>query len=766
MGGYRCRPMRLALALCACGAVALQPARTQQHRRCDPLASTASRPPRTGRGRAAKFIASREAEASYAARLRGLLRWEREAEERAAKQRLEEWSDARLLDEGVAVVGLSATRLPRATLFGRPVVRLELPRARGDRAPPPLPHHRFAGGDLCLVSERRPSGGGGGGVEGTVLARGPRHVDVVVGSASAADRLASGPPLRLDMYFSGVSYDRMDAAVDALTSGSSGYLDARRLNADDDVVLELRRALVRDDRDEVVALATARAGGLCRKAPSEGAARAAVRAATAHAPLDAAQAAAAAGAIGRRLSLIQGPPGTGKTRTAAAALAAAVVLRDSERGRAPRGFSTRRALACAASNVAADNLLEALLALNVSAVRVGHPAATRETLRPACLDAKLAALAREQGLDLNKPGVRDELQREALLAADVVVTTTVGAGCDALAPFLVDARGKKPPPPLDFGLVLLDEAAQATEPACLVPVACARACSQVVLVGDDRQLPPTVLSREAAAGGLPVSLFQRLADAGVPPALLTTQYRMHPALNRFSSERFYGGLVKTHGAVARERASRPPPAGIDWPNRNKPIAILPVPAPAGSSGNEERESDQAKTSAGGASFLNKPELDALVGVVASLLATSDLRAEDIGVITPYAAQRRAIADALAAGGGGAVEVNTVDAYQGREKDVIIISTVRSNARRTLGFVRDDRRMNVALTRARRAVVLVGDPATLREDDTWRTFIHQCTDDGCVLTPPDGAKVPPPILVPAPPLLLGDGDAASSATAQA
>jgi regulator of nonsense transcripts 1 len=397
---------------------------------------------------------------------------------------------------------------------------------------------------------------------------------------------------------------------------------------------------------------------------------------------------------------------------------------------------------------------------------VGHPAATRETLRPACLDAKLAALARENGMDLNKPGVRDELQREALLAADVVVCTTVGAGCDALAPFLVDARGRKPPPPLDFGLVLLDEAAQATEPACLVPIACARACSQLVLVGDNKQLPPTVLSREAAAGGLPVSLFQRLANAGVPPALLTTQYRMHPALNRFSSERFYGGRVKTHGAVARERASRPPPAGIDWPNRNKPIAILPVPAPAGSSGNEERESDQTKTSAGGASFLNKPELDALVGVVASLLATSDLRAEDIGVITPYAAQRRAIADALAAGGGGAVEVNTVDAYQGREKDVIIISTVRSNARRTLGFVRDDRRMNVALTRARRAVVLVGDPATLREDDTWRTFIHQCTDDGCVLTPPDGAKAPPPILVPAPPLLLGDGDAVSSAKAQA
>ncbi|KAH8059770.1 hypothetical protein JL721_9189 [Aureococcus anophagefferens] len=550
MGGYRCRPMRLALALCACGAVALQPARTQQHRRCDPLASTASRPPRTGRGRAAKFIASREAEASYAARLRGLLRWEREAEERAAKQRLEEWSDARLLDEGVAVVSLGATRLPRATLFGRPVVRLELPRARGDRAPPPLPHHRFTGGDLCLVSERRPSGGGGGGVEGTVLARGPRHVDVVVGSASAADRLASGPPLRLDMYFSGVSYDRMDAA-----------------------------------------------------------------------------AAAAAGAIGRRLSLIQGPPGTGKTRTAAAALAAAVVLRDSERGRATRGFSTRRALACAASNVAADNLLEALLALNVSAVRVGHR--RRRGARPRA-SAKLAALAGEHGLDLNKPGVRDELQREALLAADVVVCTTVGAGCDALAPFLVDARGRKPPPPLDFG---------------------------------------------------------------------------------------------SASPIKRSRA-------------------------------------------GGASFLNKPELDALVGVVASLLATSDLRAEDIGVITPYAAQRRAIADALAAGGGGDVEVNTVDAYQGREKDVIIISTVRSNARRTLGFVRDDRRMNVALTHARRAVVLVGDPATLREDDTWRKFIHQCTDDGCVLTPPDGAKIPPPILVPAPPLLLGGGDSVSSATAQA
>mmetsp|Transcript_3070 Transcript_3070/g.9130 ORF Transcript_3070/g.9130 Transcript_3070/m.9130 type:complete len:576 (-) Transcript_3070:11-1738(-) len=481
---------------------------------------------------------------------------------------------------------------------------------------------------------------------------------------------------------------------------------------------------------DVKELAAARAGGLCRRTPADASAR---RAVADVAPfLVEAQITAATKALTSRVSLVQGPPGTGKTKTAAAALAAAVRLRDREAGNKGTGRGRRRALACAVSNVAADNLLEATLALNVSAVRVGHPAATRESLRNWTLDAAAARLA-QPGEDLAKADTRRALRRRALLEADVVVASCVGAGCDDLAPFLTDGRANaQTAAELEFGMVLVDEAAQATEPAALVPLACAPGCTQFVLVGDPAQLPPTVLSRDAERGGLGESLFERLVAAGLAPSLLTTQYRMHPALNVFSSGRFYDGRVRTCPNVAASRVGAKPPKGVAWPNASAPLAFVAIEG----TDNERRDADRGKAGDGdGASVSNAAERDALVGVVRGLLARSDVAPSDVGVITPYAAQARAVRDALGASpdlGAGAVEVNTVDAYQGREKNIILVSTVRSNAEGRLGFVADERRLNVALTRARKAVVVVGDRATLETDGTWRAFLERCARDGCVV----------------------------------
>ena len=667
-----------------------------------------------GRGRAAKYHERRDAEQKYATRLLGLLTHERKEEERVAKERLEKWSDKRLEDAGLSLTGVRCARLPRG-LYGRPVVRLEKPRRRGERAPPLLPrHHRFGSGDLCIVAPG--TMGGCGAAEGTILKTGPRHVDVVLSSAQQADALAREPSARLDQCFSAVSYDRMRAAVEALTPNARGR-DA------DDASAELRKVLTRDD----AVLAAERAGGLTRRCPNDAAARRALHDVSGGELVDA-QVRAAVAALTARVSLIQGPPGTGKTRTAAALLAAAVALRDRESKSRLRPEKRRRALACAVSNVAADNLLEALLRLNVSAVRVGHPAATREELRNHTLDAWALRLGGDDYARA-RPDARDEVRRRALLDADVVVASCVGAGSDALAPWL----GLAPRPGqsedfLDFGLVLVDEAAQATEPAALVPLAAAPRATQLVLVGDPCQLPPTVLSRDA--GALRASLFQRLVGTGLRPRLLTTQYRMHPELNRFSSERFYGGAVRTCPAVEARRVAAELPAGFAWPNASAPLALVAV------RGAESRESN-----ADAASISNEAECAALVKVVRELLATVAER--DIGVITPYAAQARLIRDALA----GDVEVNTVDAYQGREKDVVLISTVRSNEKGNLGFVADDRRLNVALTRARRAVVVVGDPGTLASDDTWRAFVARCEEDGCCVEGPSSeiATTPPPVM---------------------
>ena len=251
--------------------------------------------------------------------------------------------------------------------------------------------------------------------------------------------------------------------------------------------------------------------------------------------------------------------------------------------------------------------------------------------------------------------------------------------------------------------MLMDEATQATEPAALVPVV--KGARQIVLVGDHRQLPPTVISRRAGSGGLRRSLFERFVDMGIRPLLLDTQYRMHPSISEFPNSQFYAGMLQ-NGVSESEREAAP---GMLWPDWDSPLSFLPV------------DGDEL-LSADGASKENTAEASWAVKILIGFVEDGGLELGDIGIITPYAGQVRAIRDMLPES-MQEVEVRTVDGYQGREKDVVIFSCVRSNSDGNVGFLSDQRRLNVALTRSKRGLVVIGNPDTLRHDKNWNAWIE-------------------------------------------
>ncbi|KIZ03846.1 putative Regulator of nonsense transcripts 1 [Monoraphidium neglectum] len=251
----------------------------------------------------------------------------------------------------------------------------------------------------------------------------------------------------------------------------------------------------------------------------------------------------------------------------------------------------------------------------------------------------------------------------------------------------------------------------------------------LVLVGDHKQLPPVVQSQAAKEGGLGKSLFERLMDAGAPSALLQVQYRMHPSLSAFPNAQFYDGLL-VDGVRAADRTR---PQGFAFPSASHNVVLVDVDG-------EEQTSQRGSHS-------NEKEAEVVVRLVTRLVERCGLRTGQIGIISPYKAQVQLLARKLPfetttkVGGGGddddeaarlnLLECKSVDGYQGREKEVIVFSAVRCNSRREIGFLKDWRRLNVALTRARRALVVVGSCRTLRGDENWGAFVEWAEANGCV-----------------------------------
>jgi hypothetical protein len=408
--------------------------------------------------------------------------------------------------------------------------------------------------------------------------------------------------------------------------------------------------------------------------------------------LNASQSLAVEGAATNRLTLVQGPPGTGKTQVAIRIIRHWAKLASSQSdGTQTQPFPI---LATSDSNIAVDNLVEGCASAGLRVIRLGRPEAIRPELLRFCIDRPPQG-GSKGGQQINFGSVSAFKEKvKAIRNAQVVCCTCIGSGGDILEN-------------MAFERVLVDEATQATEPAVLVPLA--RGCRQLVLVGDHCQLPPTVLSPRAEEEGLGVPLFSRMVACGVPPFMLDTQYRMHPAIAMFPSDLFYGGKL-ANGVSAPERR---PLAGFPWPREEFPVAFVPV------HGGIEVDD--------GVSKLNEAEAAAAYDAVEALLKGGQCRISDIAVVTPYAAQARLIRrmlKKLTQSHQGYVEVSSVDGFQGREKEAVVFSAVRSNAFGGVGFVKDWRRVNVSFTRARRALIVIGNDQTLRrgDPDTWMPWL--------------------------------------------
>lgn len=419
----------------------------------------------------------------------------------------------------------------------------------------------------------------------------------------------------------------------------------------------------------------------------------------------------------RDFAVIHGPPGTGKTTTLVEIIRQAVA----------RG---ERVLACASSNTAVDNLLERLVRTTPHVVRVGHPARVTESLREHTLDelvrehestAIVRELMRESESLMrqaaksvrSREGYRraNEMRSEARMlqnqarslerqaiqyvldASDVICTTTT------IDDDLLGSR--------HFDLVVIDEACQCTESSVWQAISRGE---RVIFAGDHCQLPPTVLSDIASREGMKQSLMERLVNQIGEDIYrrLTVQYRMNDEIMQFSSEHFYAGSLIADVSVAGHLLTD---LRDVVPNRFTDRAVKFIDT-AGAEYDEEIEPD-------GLSKLNSREANLVIRIVKELVE-SGLQGDQIAVIVPYAAQVRLLRSRLNLDG---IEIDTVDGFQGREKEVVILSFVRSNDKREIGFLSDTRRTNVALTRARRGLIVIGDSATFASNPFYAAMFE-------------------------------------------
>ena len=418
------------------------------------------------------------------------------------------------------------------------------------------------------------------------------------------------------------------------------------------------------------------------------------------------------------IGLVHGPPGTGKTTTLVEAIREAA-------------SKEKQVLVCASSNAAVDLLAERLTAQDIHVLRLGHPARVTEEVLSTTLDARIAShndskllkdlrrkseemrdmgkkykrnfgqserqqrrflldearKIKEEALALESYMINDELDR-----AQVIACTLVGSSSN----YLYNRS---------FKTLFIDESSQALEPASWIPIL---KSNRVIMAGDHFQLPPTIKSIQAGKEGLSETLFERCIQKYQAGVMLEIQYRMQDHIMQFSNDYFYKGKLKT-GQVIKERKQL----------FTKSVEFIDT---AGC-GFEEKVNPETL------STFNEEEADFLIRRMELALEEfpEKFRYGTIGVIAPYKAQVEILRSRIETCAWyhelkNRISINTVDAFQGQEKDFIFISLVRSNPTGEIGFLGDIRRMNVAMTRARHLLMLIGDSATLSNHQFFNELI--------------------------------------------
>ncbi|WP_143961854.1 AAA domain-containing protein [Litoribacter populi] len=426
------------------------------------------------------------------------------------------------------------------------------------------------------------------------------------------------------------------------------------------------------------------------------------------------------------VAIIHGPPGTGKTTTLVGAVEESLKLNP-------------QVLVCAPSNAAVDLLVEKLLDKNIQVVRLGHPARIEDRIIENTLDYQVASHPTYKDLkklkrDANEfrtvarkhkrnfghdermqrkrmfeaatrlkdeaAMLEDYILQDVLQNAQVIATTLVGANHTVLKD-------------RSFPVAFIDEAGQGLEPATWIPILKTR---KVVMAGDHCQLPPTVKSYEAGEAGLKITLFEKTIQRQPEVAtMLTLQYRMPNLIMGFSNQEFYQGRLIAENSIAERTLDDGEPA----------MLFIDT---AGSGFGEQIEKDS----------LSKFNSDEAHFVLSQLEKTIErVKAEKvnhhqwtIGIISPYRAQVAKLKELLDEESfpylnavKNAITVDSIDGFQGQERDIIFISLVRSNADAEIGFLSDTRRMNVALTRAKRKLVVIGDSSTIGNHPFYQKFLN-------------------------------------------
>lgn len=425
------------------------------------------------------------------------------------------------------------------------------------------------------------------------------------------------------------------------------------------------------------------------------------------------------------IALVHGPPGTGKTTVLIEIIRQSILEKESVFVAAP-------------SNTACDNILERLINKGVRALRLGHPARITASLREYTLDFKLALhpLAQEiadhqshlQRLfkredryrekrspgRLAERGIHDEIEelKEDVRRLRKEIFIRVMRESEVIVGTPTSIQDKSIREKM-FDVLIIDEATQATEPLTWIPMTRAK---KVIMAGDHFQLPPTVRSKEAEEKGLGVTLFERFYEILNEDyrQLLERQYRMNEKIMGFSSREFYKNLLIADESVKHQTLA-------EMPNVQKcveteePLIFIDT---AGKGFEEKLEE-------GSESRYNTEEAGLLLDQLKKMLEFG-VPPREIAVISPYSAQVRLLASQSP---DPEIEIDSVDGFQGREKELVMVSLVRSNMEGEMGFLADTRRMNVAMTRARRKLMVIGDSATLSSIKFYSDFIIYAEEVG-------------------------------------